>query len=93
MHGVSPCFASVCCWSQTRRLLNAGYEVTVWNRSADKCEPLKQDGAHVATSAEEAVAGADITVAMLADPPAALAVAKEAVKGLSKGKLSSRPGL
>ena len=41
----------------------------------------------MASSAEEAVAGADITVAMLADPPAALAVAKEAVKGLSKGDL------
>ena len=75
-----------CCQPQARRLLNAGYEVTVWNRSADRCEPLKQDGAQVASSAEEAVAGADITVAMLADPPAALAVAKDAAKGLSKGQ-------
>jgi 3-hydroxyisobutyrate dehydrogenase-like beta-hydroxyacid dehydrogenase len=39
----------------------------------------------VAASPEEAATAADITVTMLADPPAALAVAQEAAKGLSAG--------
>lgn len=70
---------------QARNLLKAGYEVTVWNRSAGKCAELEAEGATVAASPDQAAAAADITVAMLADPPAALAVAKEAVNGLSSG--------
>ena len=46
----------------------------------------------MAPSAEEAVAGADITFVMLADPAAALAVAKQAAKGLSKGELPACTG-
>ena len=70
---------------QARNLLKAGYQVTVWNRSADKCKGLAAEGAKVASSAKEAAAAADITIAMLADPAAALAVAKEAAEGLAKG--------
>lgn len=66
-------------------MLKAGYEVTVWNRSAAKCKELEAEGATVAASPDQAAAAADITVAMLADPPAALAVAQEAVKGISSG--------
>src|ERR1700757_4846870 len=29
-------------------LLKAGYELTVWNRSAEKCEPFRRNGADVA---------------------------------------------
>ncbi|EIE24341.1 hypothetical protein COCSUDRAFT_14707 [Coccomyxa subellipsoidea C-169] len=72
--------------AMARNLLKAGYEVTVWNRSPDKCKLLEAEGAKVAASPEEAAAACDITLAMLADPPAALAVAEQAVKGLSKGK-------
>ncbi|WP_210587708.1 NAD(P)-dependent oxidoreductase [Streptomyces sp. GESEQ-35] len=36
--------------AMVRRLLAAGYEVTVHNRTAAKAEPLRQDGAAVATS-------------------------------------------
>lgn len=32
---------------QTRNLLKAGYEVVVWNRTADKCDPLVAEGAKV----------------------------------------------
>jgi 3-hydroxyisobutyrate dehydrogenase len=32
----------------TRRLLDAGYEVTIWNRSADKAAPLVKAGAKLA---------------------------------------------
>lgn len=71
---------------QARNLLKAGYDVTVWNRSPDKCQLLEEEGAKVAASPEAATSACDITFAMLADPPAALAVAEQAVKGLSQGK-------
>jgi len=34
----------------SRRLLNAGYDVTVWNRSAAKAAPLVEVGARLAGS-------------------------------------------
>ncbi len=64
----------------------------MWNRSPDKCKLLEAEGAKVAASPEEAAAACDITLAMLADPPAALAVAEQAVKGLSKGESFLLPG-
>jgi hypothetical protein len=35
---------------QALNLIKAGYKVVVWNRSADKCEPLKAAGATVRSS-------------------------------------------
>jgi len=48
------------------RLLTAGFPVTVWNRSADKCTPLEAQGARAAGSIGEAVADAEIVITMLA---------------------------
>jgi 2-hydroxy-3-oxopropionate reductase len=48
-----------------RRLLAAGFPVTVWNRSRDKAEALAASGAKVAVSAAEAVRGADVAITML----------------------------
>ena len=59
--------------------------MTVWNRSPEKCKELEGEGASVVTSSADCVAASDITIAMLADPSAALAVAKDAVKGISQG--------
>ena len=50
-----------------RRLLGAGFSVTVWNRSADKAEALVADGAVLAASPAEAAKGADIVITMLSD--------------------------
>jgi 3-hydroxyisobutyrate dehydrogenase-like beta-hydroxyacid dehydrogenase len=50
-----------------RHLLRAGHDVTVWNRTAEKAEPLKSDGAKVAYSLAEAAKGAEIAITMLAD--------------------------
>lgn len=50
-----------------RRLLGAGFPVTVWNRDLGKAEPLQAAGARVAQSAAEAVAGADVVFTMLSD--------------------------
>ncbi|WP_404712770.1 NAD(P)-dependent oxidoreductase [Sphingomonas sp. MMS24-J13] len=54
-------------------LLKAGHEVSVWNRSADKAEPLVAAGATLATSPAEAAAGG-IVMSMLADDHAVEAV-------------------
>ena len=70
---------------QARNLLKAGYSVSVWNRSPEKCKELEQEGASIASSSADCVAASDVTIAMLSDPPAALAVAKDAVKGLCSG--------
>lgn len=52
-----------------RRLLQAGYSVTVWNRTLNKAEALESAGARVASSAAEAVQGADIIISMLEAGP------------------------
>ncbi|MCX2698234.1 MULTISPECIES: NAD(P)-dependent oxidoreductase [Ochrobactrum] len=57
-----------------RRLLGAGYSVSVWNRDNTKAEPLAQKGAIVATSAVEAVKDADLVFTMLSDGKAVGAV-------------------
>jgi 2-hydroxy-3-oxopropionate reductase len=49
------------------RLLLAGHEVTVWNRSPEKTESLLEAGARVAASPREAVAGAETVVLSLID--------------------------
>ncbi|MEL7347014.1 MAG: NAD(P)-binding domain-containing protein, partial [Pseudomonadota bacterium] len=49
-----------------RNLAAAGFEVSVWNRSAAKAEALA-DVATVAESASAAVAGAEVVITMLAD--------------------------
>ncbi|WP_374594024.1 NAD(P)-dependent oxidoreductase [Aquabacterium sp.] len=48
-----------------RRLLGAGFPVTVWNRTASKALALQGDGARVATTAAQAVASADLVFTML----------------------------
>ncbi|MDD7939402.1 NAD(P)-dependent oxidoreductase [Actinomycetospora lutea] len=53
-----------------RSLLREGHEVTVWNRSTDKAKPLADDGARVAETAADAVAGADVVITMLFDTDA-----------------------
>jgi 3-hydroxyisobutyrate dehydrogenase-like beta-hydroxyacid dehydrogenase len=48
-------------------VLRAGHELTVFNRTSSRCDPLRDDGATVATSAAEAVRGAEVLVTMVAD--------------------------
>jgi 3-hydroxyisobutyrate dehydrogenase-like beta-hydroxyacid dehydrogenase len=47
-----------------RNLLNAGYPVTLWNRTASKCEPFVNE-VTIADSPEDAVRRADIVITML----------------------------
>ncbi len=70
-------------------LIKAGHEVTVWNRTPEKCDPLVSMGANRAATAREVVTAADITFAMLADPAAAEAVMLDpdgVLEGISPGK-------
>jgi 3-hydroxyisobutyrate dehydrogenase-like beta-hydroxyacid dehydrogenase len=52
------------------RLLQAGHELTVWNRTPDRAKPLAAGGATVAGSPAEAGAGAAFAITMVATPEA-----------------------
>ncbi len=52
------------------RLLDAGHELRVWNRTPGKAGSLVEAGATETGSPAEAAAGADVVVTMLADPAA-----------------------
>ena len=58
-----------------RRLLEAGHDVAVWNRTGDKASPLADAGADVAESPGELARDRDVVMTMLSDPDALLAVA------------------
>ena len=68
-----------------RNLLAAGHEVAVYNRSRDKAEALKGDGARVAGSPAEAAQGSEAVLSMLADDAA--------VEGVTFGEEGIAAGL
>lgn len=55
-----------------RSMRRAGLDVTAWNRTRKKAEPLADDGIEVAESVTDAVRGADVVVTMLFDADAVL---------------------
>jgi 3-hydroxyisobutyrate dehydrogenase len=71
----------------TRSLLRAGLEVTVWNRHPGRAAPLAADGAHVAGTAAEAVAGADAVITMLWDGNSVAEVMADALPAAPEGIL------
>jgi len=71
-----------------RNLRAAGHEVRAWNRSAEKAQPLAEDGVEVADSVDEAIGGADVVVTMLADAEAVEAVAADALAGMDGAVLA-----
>jgi 3-hydroxyisobutyrate dehydrogenase len=48
-------------------LLKAGYQVTVWNRTAERVQPVQALGATLAATPREAARGADVVISMLRD--------------------------
>ncbi|PPD33302.1 MAG: 2-hydroxy-3-oxopropionate reductase [Methylomonas sp.] len=54
----------------TLRLLDAGFQVNVWNRSADKLAAVAAAGAHVCDSIAELVARSDVILLCLTDTAA-----------------------
>ena len=70
-------------------LLKAGFDVTVWNRTAAKCESLVINGAMHGPSPAAVVANSDITFAMVADPAAAKELCfgpQGVLEGITPGK-------
>ena len=57
-----------------RRMLAAGFPLTVYNRNPEKAAPLAAAGARVAATAREAASQADIVHAMVADNSASRSV-------------------
>ena len=57
-----------------RRLLGAGFPLTVWNRNPERAKALAAEGAHVAATPREAASRADVVVSMVADDAASRAV-------------------
>jgi 3-hydroxyisobutyrate dehydrogenase-like beta-hydroxyacid dehydrogenase len=68
-----------------RNLRAAGHELAVYNRSREKAEPLRQQGARVADSPADAARGAEVVFTMLADDAA--------VEGIALGEFGLLAGL
>jgi 3-hydroxyisobutyrate dehydrogenase len=49
------------------RLLSGGYKVSVWNRTAEKAEPLEAGGAELCGTSTEAIAASECVILMLSD--------------------------
>lgn len=69
----------------SKRLLAAGYSLTVWNRTAAKCTPLLELGARQAQSLEQLARDCDIVLLCLADT--------EAVRDVVMGEAGLAAGL
>ena len=70
-----------------RSLLRSGLDVIVWNRSPGRAAPLAADGAQVAGTAAEAVAGVDGVVTMLWDGGSVAEVMTAALPAAPEGVL------
>ena len=66
-----------------RRLLQAGYSVTVWNRTHSKAQVLSAAGARAVASLSEAVADAQVVISMLEAGPIVAQVLHDALPSLS----------
>jgi 3-hydroxyisobutyrate dehydrogenase len=72
----------------TLRLLAAGYQVNVWNRSADKLVAVSQAGAVVCDTVGELVTQSDVIILCLADTAVVESVVKQQIlPNGSAGKL------
>ena len=58
----------------SKNLVKAGYNLTAFNRSKNKAEPLKEFGAKISNTLKDAVDGSDIVITMLTDDTAVDAV-------------------
>jgi 3-hydroxyisobutyrate dehydrogenase len=71
-----------------RNLLKAGYELTVYNRTAERARELAADGARVAASPADCARGNDVVITIVTDSPdveAVLLGERGAVSGAKPG--------
>src|SRR5713101_2352599 len=71
-----------------RNLLRGGCDLRVWNRTASRAESLVREGATLVSTPAETARGSEITLVMVADPPALERVLRGA-EGILSGL---RPG-
>jgi 3-hydroxyisobutyrate dehydrogenase-like beta-hydroxyacid dehydrogenase len=72
-------------------LLKAGYELTVWNRSAARCEPFARKGARVADTPADAVRNVELVMYCLSNDQAIEEVvfgAKGILSGIKEGQIA-----
>ena len=72
-------------------LLRVGYDLTVWNRSAEKCEPFGRKGARVADTPADAVCDVDLVMYSLSNDQAVEEVvfgAKGILSGINEGQIA-----
>jgi len=72
-------------------LLKAGYQLTVWNRSAEKCKPFARKGARVADTPADAARDADLVIYMLSNDQAIEEVvfgANGILSGIKEGQIA-----
>src|SRR5438552_8287995 len=72
-------------------LLKAGYELTVWNRSIEKCEPFARKGANVAGTPVDAVRDVDLVMYSLSNDQAVEDVVfgeKGILTGIKEGQIA-----
>lgn len=72
-------------------LLKAGYKLTVWNRSVEKCEPFAKKGARVAKTPADAVRDGELVIYSLSNDQAVEEVvfgARGILNGISAGQIA-----
>src|SRR2546423_12111379 len=72
-------------------LLKAGYELTVWNRNLEKCEPFARKGARVANTPADAVRDVDLVMYCLSNDQAVEEIifgAKGILSGIKEGQIA-----
>src|SRR6202171_209569 len=72
-------------------LLKAGYKLTVWNRSVEKCEPFAAKGARVADTPANAVRDAELVMYSLSNDQAVEEVvfrAQGILRGIQSGQIA-----
>ena len=76
-----------------RNLLEAGFQVRVWNRTPDKARVLAAEGAELAETPGEAVREAAFVITMLIDGAAVLAVMGQAAESVPGGAVWLQTGM
>lgn len=71
------------------RLIEAGHQVTVWNRSADKTEPLVKEGAAAAATPAQLAAQSEAVITILTDA-AAIDAVFHGPSGLLRGDVTGK---
>src|SRR4030081_1481346 len=72
-------------------LLKAGYKLTVWNRSVEKCEPFARKGPRVPEGPADAIRDAELVMYSLSNDQAVEEVvfgAKGILSGIKEGQIA-----